>query len=156
MVQHNMILRIQAAALLLVFLTASLLGQAQFQFCKCAGVLSIGDGIECGECQLESDGCETQHSCDGSSGCGDLAPSAPTDRQPCEDDDCLFVLSAEELESLAQIGSRDYDSPEAPAEAQCSSLKSLDAPKLIEPWPTRRPPDPPGVSLNVLYASFLI
>ena len=150
-----MILRFQAAALLLVFLTASLLGQTQVQFCKCAGVISIGAETECSQCECydQSGRCETHDVCDKSSDC---EKNAPADLPRCEYDDCWVILSAHEFGSLAKVGVRNLSAPAAPAQAECSSLESVDAPKVIKPLPILPPPDPPGVPLNVLYASLLI
>lgn len=139
--------------MLFAFLAASFVGQARVQFCTCSGMISMVSAEDCVECHGDTGECQKHDACGLGSDC---EQNLPADDRPCSNDDCLVVLWGYGFESLANLGLRNVDAPEAPAPANYRPLESLEAPKVIGLAPILRPPDPPGVPLNVLYASFLI
>ena len=130
--------------MLLVFLTATLLGQLPLQLCLCSGEISIAPTDCCPGGHVPVDDCDH----------GD--PCGEEEETPCHHEDCVVAVALPALDTPASLELRHGGSIGFAAPASYE-IHSFETPRSLKCQPLiKRLHAPPGPPLTVLYASFLI
>ena len=138
------ILRIQALLMLMLFGAGSLFGQLQVHLCLSTGTVFVGSHGSHSCCPSEHEPSQT---------CPHGDRDVPS---PCESSDCCVVVAMPALDQPVAFQLRDLESSfiSTPQSPQLSA--STETPRVSLCHYLSRPPDLPGVTLNVLYSRFLI
>jgi hypothetical protein len=148
-----MVLRLQASALLLLFLIASVLGQVGLRQCLCSGEISFSFEAPEENCGLHEAKVEEPL-------CSHCAPASSEHEEPplspCERGDCFVLLAVQALDSKVILDLRPPAPLAGPAFTPLAPPVLSGSPEALLAPLSLRPPAPPTVPLTVLYGAFLI